>query len=76
MKAVEKVHERETAKRKAADAAKRSAEFKVFWDNLLSVPSPSTSSERSSNEKADDLLRSPAEPVASPRRPGIRPTVV
>jgi hypothetical protein len=52
VKAVEKVHKRETAEREAAEAAKRSAEFKVFWDNL--VPSPSTSSERSSNQKADD----------------------
>jgi len=66
VKAVEKVHERETAQRKAADAAKRSAEFKAFWDNLLSVPSPSTSSERLSHQKADDLVRSSAEPVASP----------
>ena len=66
VKAVEKVRERETAQRKAADAAKRSAEFKVFWDNLLSVPSPSTSSERLSHQKADDLVRSPAEPIASP----------
>ena len=62
VKAVEKVHERQ----KAADAAKRSAEFKAFWDNLLSVPSPSTSSERLSHQKADDLVRSPAEPIASP----------
>ena len=62
VKAVEKVHERQ----KAADAAKRSAEFKAFWDNLLSVPSPSTSSERLSHQKADDLVRSSAEPVASP----------
>src|SRR6516165_6420770 len=66
VKAVEKVHERETAQRKAADAAKRSAEFKAFWDNLLSAPSPSTSSERLSHQKADDLVRSSAEPVASP----------
>ena len=66
VKAVEKVHERETAQRKAADAAKRSAEFKAFWDNLLSVPSPSTSSERLSHQKADDLVRSSAEPIASP----------
>ena len=62
VKAVEKVHERQ----KAADAAKRSAEFKAFWDNLLSVPSPSTSSERLSHRKADDLVRSSAEPIASP----------
>jgi hypothetical protein len=55
VKAVEKVRERETAQRKAADAAKRSAEFKVFWDNLLSVPSASTSSEGLSDQKADDL---------------------
>jgi hypothetical protein len=55
VKAVEKVHERE----KAADAAKRSAEFKVFWDNLLSDPSPSTSFERLSHQKAGDLVRSP-----------------
>ena len=34
VKAVEKLHERETAERKAAEEAKRSAEFKVFWDNL------------------------------------------
>ena len=62
VKAVEKVHERQ----KAADAAKRSAEFKAFWDNLLSDPSASTSSERLSDQKADDLVRSPAEPIASP----------
>ena len=66
VKAVEKLHERETAERKAADVAKRRAEFKVFWDNLLSDPSASTSSERLSDQKADDLVRSPAEPIASP----------
>jgi hypothetical protein len=60
VKAAEKVHERETAERKAADAAKRSAEFKVFWDNLLSDPSPSTSFERLSHQKVGDLVRSPA----------------
>ena len=55
VKAVEKLHERETAERKAAEEAKRSAEFKVFWDNLLSAPSPSTSFEGLSHQKDDDL---------------------
>ena len=32
--------------RETADEAKRRAEFKVFWDNLLSVPSASTPSEQ------------------------------
>ena len=47
-KALEKLHtqkERVTARRVAADEAERRAQFDRFWDNLLSVPSPSNSSE-------------------------------
>jgi hypothetical protein len=58
--ALNKVQKRETAKREAADEAKRRAEFKVFWDNLLSVPSVSTPSEQLSCVKADQSITSPA----------------
>ena len=45
--------ERVTVPREAADEAKRRAQFKVFWDNLLSVPSSSISSEELSSVKAE-----------------------
>ena len=45
--------ERVTVPREAADEAKRRAQFKVFWDNLLLVPSSSISSEELSSVKAE-----------------------
>jgi hypothetical protein len=65
---VEKVHrlkQRVTAPREAADETERHAEFNRFWDNLLSVSSPLTSSDALSHVKPDEPLRSPAEPIAS-----------
>jgi hypothetical protein len=49
-----------------ATEAERQAQFNRDWDNLRSVPPPSTSSEASSHVKPDEPLRSPTEPIASP----------
>ena len=65
---VEKVHrlkQRVTAPREAGGETERHAEFNRFWDNLLSVSSPLTSSDALSHVKPDEPLRSPAEPIAS-----------
>jgi hypothetical protein len=51
---------------KAASETERRAEFNRFWDNLRSVPPPSTSSEALSHVKPDEPLRPPTEPIASP----------
>jgi hypothetical protein len=61
-KTLDKVEKRETG----ASEAERRAEFNRFWDNLLSVPSPSTSSEALSRITPDEPLSGPEEPVASP----------
>jgi hypothetical protein len=61
-KTLDKVQKREAG----ASEAERRAEFNRFWDNLLSVPSPSTSSEALSRITPDEPLSAPQEPVASP----------
>ena len=58
----DKVQKREAG----ASEAERRAEFNRFWDNLLSVPSSSTSSEASSRITSDEVVSAPTEPVASP----------
>jgi hypothetical protein len=62
---------RATTPREAADDAERRAQFNRFWDSLLSVPSPSTSSEESSHVKAVQPVNSPA-PTARDEPSGLR----
>ncbi len=57
---------RATALREAVGEAERRAQFNRVWDNLSSVPSPSTSSNASSHVKSDEPRQSPARPAASP----------
>jgi hypothetical protein len=62
-KTLEKLHplnRRPANPRGAADEVERCAEFNRFWDSLLSVPSPSTSSEELSCDKAEQPIASPA----------------
>jgi hypothetical protein len=75
-KAVDKVHthEKQTAERQAADEAERRAQFNHFWDNLTSVRAPSTSSDASSHVKADEPVRSPTDPTASPAQARDEPS--
>ena len=61
-KTLDKVQKQETG----ASEAERRAEFNRFWDNLLSVPSPSTSSEALTRITPDEPLSAPQEPVAPP----------
>ena len=46
--------------RGSADEVERCAEFNRFWDSLLLVPSPSTSSEEMSCDKAEQAIASTA----------------
>jgi hypothetical protein len=69
-KALEKLHtqkERVTARRVAADEAERRAQFDRFWDNLLSVPSLSNSSEGLSYVNPDKPVQTPVQPINSPQ---------
>ena len=65
----DKVQKREAG----ASEAERRAEFNRFWDNLLSVPSSSTSSEALSRITSDEAVSAPTEPVASPAPTTHRP---
>src|SRR6516225_5023675 len=58
----DKVQKREAG----ASEAERRAEFNRFWDNLLSVPSSSTSSEALSHITSDEAVSALTEPAASP----------
>jgi hypothetical protein len=68
-KTLDKVQKRETG----ASEAERRAEFNRFWDNLLSVPSSSTSSEALSRITPDELVSAHKEPAASPAPTTHRP---
>ena len=65
----DKVQKREAG----ASEAERRAEFNRFWDNLLSVPSSSTSSEALSHITSDEAVSAPTEPAASPTPATHRP---
>ena len=56
-----------------ASEAERRAEFNRFWDNLLSVPSSSTSSEALRHITSDEAVSAPTEPAASPAPTTHRP---
>jgi hypothetical protein len=63
VKSREKLHTlngRPANPRGAADEVERCAEFNRLWDSLLLVPSPSTSSEELSCDKAKQPIASPA----------------
>ena len=68
-RSLDKVQKRETG----ASEAERRAEFNRFWDNLLSVPSSSTSSEALRHITSDEAVSAPTEPAASPAPTTHRP---